>query len=253
MKNPWKSGIKILRPYAFVSALLLPVMIASNFAGERKARFDVLDVGRINIVEKDGTLKLAISNRDLSPGVIERGKALSPGNGRTGLIFYNDEGTECGGLIFSGQKVDGKLTAVGSLTFDQYETDQTLALQYVDDEGRRRSGLSIVDYPSGISTGQWLERNAEIGRMPDGPAKDEARRKLRENSGKPRLYVGRSRDDGASLISLSDAAGRERLRLRVDSAGVARIDFLDERGQVVRSLGEAGVQQVSKAGDQLSK
>ena len=59
------------------------------------------------------------------------------------MIFYNDEGTEDGGLIFSGKKENGKVSAVGSLTFDQYEQDQTIALQYIDDSGQRRAGLAI--------------------------------------------------------------------------------------------------------------
>jgi hypothetical protein len=133
-------ALSVLKPYAVVSAVLLPLVVASNFAGSKTTKLEVLDVERINIVEKDGTLRLTISNKELSPGLIERGKDLTPSRGRTGLIFYNDEGTECGGLIFSGKTADGKTTAVGSLTFDQYETDQAVALQYVDDQGSRRGG-----------------------------------------------------------------------------------------------------------------
>jgi hypothetical protein len=53
----------------------------------------------------------------------------------------------------------------------------------------------------------------------------------------PRLYVGRSRDDGSTLVSMHDADGRERLRLLVDTLGAASIEFLDDGGKVVRRLG----------------
>jgi len=48
-----------------------------------------------------------------------------------------------------------------------------------------------------------------------------------------RLFLGRTRSR-ASAVVLSDPAGRPRLRLQVDSLGVARIEFLDESGAVVR-------------------
>jgi len=47
---------------------------------------------------------------------------------------------------------------VGSLTFDQYEQDQTIALQYVDDSGKRRAGLMIKDYPTIISAMELDEK-----------------------------------------------------------------------------------------------
>jgi hypothetical protein len=47
------------------------------------------------------------------------------------MLFFNDEGTENGGLIFSGPKnKDGKvIDSGGSLTFDQYEQDQIVQIE----------------------------------------------------------------------------------------------------------------------------
>jgi len=152
------------------------------------------------------------------------------------MLFYNEEGTENGGLIFSGKKVDGKVTAVGSLTFDQYEQDQTIALQYVDDNGTRRAGLAITDYSPAISLKDFIDRNNEINRMPDGPEKTAARQQFQSLRPRARLYFGRARNDGSSLVSLSDATGKERLRLRVSTDGDAAIEFLDDQGRVSRRL-----------------
>jgi|SRR5712692_8955904 len=152
------------------------------------------------------------------------------------MIFYNDEGTEDGGLIFGGKRENGKVSAFGSLTFDQYEQDQTIALQYYDQGGTRRAGLAINDWPTSISSMEFDEKWKAMNRMPDGPAKTEERERLRQYRPKPRLYVGRSRDDGKSLVQLSDAEGRPRLQLVVDADGAARIEFLNEGGQVTYAL-----------------
>ena len=56
--------VRFLKAYAFILTLAFIVDIASGFrlAGQ-KTRFDEIDVERINIVEKDGRLKL-VKDRD---------------------------------------------------------------------------------------------------------------------------------------------------------------------------------------------
>src|SRR5215470_3396598 len=120
-----------LQVYAFAVAAVLAVLLMSGFQNTSGTRFGEITVERINIVDKDGRNRMVISNDSRMPGPMIRGELLAPNSGRTGVLFYNEEGTENGGLIFSGRKVDGKVRAVGSLTFDQYEQDQTIALQYV--------------------------------------------------------------------------------------------------------------------------
>jgi hypothetical protein len=230
--------IRVLRALVAACILLCSAVLFLAFARPGKQRFAEIDVERINVVEKDGSLRLVISNEERSSGPIQRGQAFGYSGGtRAGLIFFNDEGTECGGLIFSGKKENGKVTAVGSLTFDQYEQDQTIALQYVDDSGQRRSGLMIQDYPTTISSMAWYEQWKAMNEMPDGPAKAEAREELKQYNPKFRMYAGRGRS-GASLLELADAQGKTRLRLEVDAAGAARIEFLDENGKVTRRLPE---------------
>jgi hypothetical protein len=222
-----------------LNILLCTVVLFLAFSRNDKQRFTEIDVERINIIEKDGSNRLVISNKERSPGPILRGKPFGyPGGTRPGMIFYNDEGTENGGLIFSGKKVDGKVTAVGSLTFDQYEQDQTIALQYVEDSGKRRAGLMIKDYSTTISAMELVEKIRAIEKMPEGPAKTEARNKLNKDMPKFRMYLGRGRN-GSSLIELADAQGRSRLRLKVDLTGSARIEFLDEKGEVTYTLPES--------------
>jgi hypothetical protein len=233
--------MRTLQLYAVAVTAALTVMLLSGFQSNNN-RFSEITVERINVVDKDGHNRMVISNDTRMPGPMQRGQLLVPNNGgRTGMLFYNEEGTENGGLIFSGHKVDGKIAAVGSLTFDQYEQDQTIALQYVDDNGTRRAGLNITDYPTNVSSKEFLDRNSEINQMPDGPEKTAARQQFRTLLPRSRLYIGRARNDGSSLVSLSDANGKERLRLRVMEDGESAIEFLDNQGKVVRSLAASDV------------
>jgi hypothetical protein len=63
--------------------------VLSGFADKSKVvRFEELDVQRLNLVEPDGA--------------IIRGKEHAHTRPDAGLLFFNDEGTEDGGLIFSG-------------------------------------------------------------------------------------------------------------------------------------------------------
>lgn len=237
MESKLEKELRILKAYAIVATLVCGVFFLSAFTIQnRKQRFQEIEAERINIVEKDGSIRLVISNKERSPGPIQRGQPFGyPGGGRAGMIFYNDEGTENGGLIFSGKRENGKVTAAGSLTFDQYEQDQTIALQYVDDSGKRRAGLAINDYSTSISSLEFDEKWKAMNRMPDGPAKTEERQRLRQYLPKLRMYAGRGRD-GNSLVQLSDAEGRPRLQLVVDADGTARIEFLNESGQVTSRL-----------------
>ena len=232
-----QAQLRYLRLHAAVSTLLLIVLIVAGFQRGAPSAFTTIDVQRINVVEPSGGIRLVISNKALSPPPIERGQPFGyqPGN-RGGLIFYNDEGTENGGLIFGGARdASGSYQSVGSLTFDQYEQDQAVALQTIDFAGRRRAGLAINDYPAGVTSSQLDKRRKLAEAMKDSLAKAESLKVLDALGPRQRLYAGRGRD-GAALLSLSDIMGRPRIRLRVDSAGAATIEFLNERGEVVRSL-----------------
>lgn len=232
--------LRWLELYALASSACLVLLLPSAFrlAPRQRQRFSEIDVERINVIDANGGLRVVISNPALAPGILQAGKPISPAGGRSGILFYNDERTEAGGLIFSGRKTNGVVTAAGGLTLDQYNQDQAVALQYVDDGGTRRAGLYVQDYPTTMSTADYIELRRAIDRMPAGTAKDAARARLRDMRARLRVYVGRARDDGASLISLSDGAGKERLRLRVDSAGAASIAFVDATGRVVREISE---------------
>lgn len=232
---------RALRLYAGAVTVALVSLVVTAFTQSQRTRFTEIDVERINVVEKDGRVRLVISNQDRSPPPIERGVPFGyAGGNRPGLIFYNEEGTENGGLIFSGHRDStGGYQSAGSLTFDQFDQDQTVALQYIDQNGRRRSGLAINDYAQGISSLQLDVRYKRADAIKDSATRADSMKVLERFFPRQRAYVGRARD-GSSQLTLSDALGRARLRLAVDSGGTARILFLDEAGHVTSSIPNAG-------------
>ena len=62
-------------------------------------------------------------------------------------------------------------------------------------------------------------------------------RKL-ENNGAPRMFIGKSMDR-ASVVMLQDARGMPRLLLKVDPDGTSSIEFLDDQGKPVKTIGPA--------------
>ena len=202
-----------------------------------KTRLSELDVERINVIEKDGKVRLVISNKARSPGPMHRGQPFGyPGGSRPGIIFLSEEQTEVGGLVFDAKRdTNGRYGAGAGLTFDQYEQDQTVALQYQDNNGRRYAGLSVADYPTDRSSKEFGEQWRAAQRIPDSTTRRRTLDSLDQFAAKPRLYAGRDRN-ASSRVVLYDAGGRPRLRLQVDSMGTASIDFLNDSGRVTRSI-----------------
>ncbi|MCY1702971.1 hypothetical protein [Deinococcus sp. SL84] len=213
-----------------VTALLGVMLFTSGAAGPRQQQLEVLDVQRINIREPDGTLRAVLSGKATLPGAIIRGKEYPHPRQQAGMLFYNDEGTENGGLVFDG--AGG--SSAGSLTFDAYEQDQILQLVGMTQGGRSTAGLMVNDRPQ-RSIAQDLAEQTRLAALPE----QERTRLLSERAengyyGQQRMFIGKT-DDKATIV-LADKSGKPRLQLAVSPEGQASIDFLDDQGAVLKSL-----------------
>ncbi|MEW6210980.1 MAG: hypothetical protein AB1631_21630 [Acidobacteriota bacterium] len=237
METKLQRDVRFLKAYSVALTLLFVVLIASGFT---KNRFDEIDVERINIVEKDGALKMVISNKERVPDPVVSGKTFPrQGEKSPGMIFYNDKGDECGGLVFHGQQKDGRTSAGAALLFDQFNQDQTVGILYSDEGGNRAAGLRVWDRAD-VPVAEQVEKVQAMRNMKDGPEKTEAMKKFQEAAergefGATRVFVGKNRDKSASIV-LSDTRGKPRIRMTVDAAGIARLEFLDETGKAIYSL-----------------
>ena len=243
MDNEIRRELRLLKIYATViTALLGTVSLAAFRQASQKQRFTEIDVERINVVEPDGKLRMVISNRPRSIGPIYKGKPFGyAGGSRPGIIFFNDEGTENGGLTFDGKReADGTFHSQSGFSFDQFNQDQVLYLQYNDRNGRRNMGLTIMDRADVDIYDLVAERDSINKAIPAGPARDSALRKWAQPRNgvplaAPRVYVGRDVSK-AAIVNLSDRNGNTRLRLMVDSLGAPSLEFLDASGTVTSRL-----------------
>lgn len=219
--------LRILKTYAIVSSVLFAVLITLGATGGiERNRFGEIDVQRINIVEPDGTLRMVISDKKHFPGLIIKGKEYpDPNRSAAGMLFYDDEGTENGGLIFGGMKgKDGKAQSYGHLSFDRYDQDQTLVLQASQDGDRRQSGLSVVDRPD------W-----PLADLVHTPRSHWKAFFATHRAAHQRIYLGRNDDKSASL-TLKDQQGRPRIVIKVAADGSPVIQLLDQNGKVTSEM-----------------
>jgi hypothetical protein len=92
----------------------------------RNPSFDTITVQRINVVEPDGTLRMVLTNNNRIPGVIVPGHEYADYGNRkpttaAGILFYDAQATESGGLTFGGRKDSqtGRINRFGHLSFDR--------------------------------------------------------------------------------------------------------------------------------------
>ena len=107
-----RGGPMLTKILVVYSAVVTTVLGGFTLAGTAAARaqdkvqqFDEIDVHRINVRELDGTIRMVISNHARLPGVVANGKHNAPvDRPYAGMLFYNDEGNENGGLVFGGHR-----------------------------------------------------------------------------------------------------------------------------------------------------
>ena len=226
---------RLLLVYSGVLTVVLCVVLLSGAKSEKRARFDEVDVKRLNVIEPDGTVRLIISNKARFPGLIVKGKEYPHDRQTAGMLFFDDEGTEDGGLIFGSKKDEnGKVETWGHLSFDQYQGDQVLTLDAGEEQGNRHSAVQIVDEPD-------IPMDQITSALLLPPAEKQTRLNQLFTTNKPqkRVYLGRSEDRSAALL-LKDAEGRDRIVLKVEADGTPSLKFLDEQGKVIGQLPKEG-------------
>ena len=207
----------------------------------RHEKFDEITVGRINIVEPDGTKRIVISNKAQFPGDFMQGKegARPDRNSFAGMLFINEEGTENGGLIQKGSiAADGKISSGLSLTFDRFRQDQALQLMNNDSAAHQMTGIKINDVPLyTVTSMEDISRFREAARKLPKADQEAYWQKLSDQGrlSNNRIWLGNTRDKGSSL-QLNDAQGRVRMMLLVSADGKAEIQMLDEAGKVTKTI-----------------
>jgi len=232
-----------LRTFAIatVIGMVIVVITAMNKSGNKK--FTEIDVERINIVEKDGTVKMLITNSDRFPTSKNEINGIPSHDFRTrtpGILFFNNDGMEAGGLIFDGVKTENGHQQGLSLTYDQYDGDQVMQLLTQDYmQGDKRVVRSTLVFNDRIPT----ESLSTVLKQTRGMSLEEAKSKIEELAEQgligvvPRLMIGKSRDQNNGLF-LFDDKGTPRAMFYVDKENNAKLDFFDEEGNIIASFPE---------------
>ena len=234
MRRSLRRHLWVLHAYVAVTLVGAVVVASAAFRQTAPQRMGEITVERINVVDDDGTLRMVISNKNrMHPGVMD-GKVIDRPRPVAGMLFFNDEGDEVGGLTYSGRRTDGARTASSGLNLDQLKQDQTIGFGYSESGGRRTAAFQVWDPPD-APLSELIDKLNSANRIQDPQQRATAVRAARESAPpRPRrVYVGKTADRAAT-VALSDANGKPRLAMTVDADGRARIESLDESGKVVQ-------------------
>lgn len=223
-------GIGALIPLTFASAVQQPEPQVTHF--------DEISVNRLNIVEPNGRYRLVLANSARFPGLFMEGREYRH-HSRTGggMLFFNDDGDEVGGLTYRSNAANR--TASAGITFDQYKQDQTVSLLYQESNGNRTAGMRVWDRPD-YSIQPLMEMSDRAARAPNDAERNRIREEMRSfamangGGGAERMFAGKVQED--AVVRLADPQGRPRLVMRVGADGAPSIEFLNETGQVVRRI-----------------
>src|SRR6185437_9965471 len=235
MEKKLKRRIDLLTAYAIFTLLIFGYMAFSSFRKTvNTEKMDELTVKRINVVGEDGSLRMVISNETRQhPGRIA-GKDLAKRKRPAGIIFFNNDGNECGGLIFEVHDTGKVINSGMSFTMDNYNNDQVVQIvnseEYADGKGNVRRGLVINEFPEGSSLPAFMDKYEAIKKIKDSTLR---KRKMDDlmffEGSRRRLFIGRTLNNQSGLF-LYDSAGKPRMEIYVDNTGSPQIKVLDAKG-----------------------
>lgn len=216
--------------------------------------FEEIDVQRINIVEPDGTLRLALFNSVKLKRGLDGDKRQGTGT-ISGMWFYNEEGYEAGGLVFDGKKISGGQKSGIGLMFDGYRQDQTIALQHNEKKDALTSyyedGLRIMSRPDRSDVDEEYDfyklkypetfGDEETPRLPKKVIDSMDLELAKQYKvAKQRIYLGSIRGDTGdgwfdnSGLYIKNKYGRDMIKIYVDKDNTPKIEILDSLGQTVK-------------------
>ncbi len=224
--------VRILKIYAIVLTLVVLALIVymPNF---NNGHYKEITAERINIIEKTGKLRMVISNKEMQhPGRMDN-KDLPTRDRPAGMIFFNDEGDEDGGLVYDGNKNVASMT----YSFDQYKNDQIMQLQYEQDKDGnkivRSYGLNMWDRNDEFTLSKRLAYFDSLKNLKDTNAFNDGIKKLKAAGfTHQRLFVGKNTNGEVGLF-LNDANGKPRLNIYINKQNQPVIETLDEKGRVI--------------------
>lgn len=196
--------MRLLRYYAAAMTLAFAAVLLTG-AKSPPQHFERLSVERLDIVDADGQARVVLANQQRFPPPMLNGQTFKRAVTPAGLVFYDRKGNEVGGLALTDVE-GGKVSA---LAFDNPNMDAIGLMTRIGADGEPIS--------SGLQINQAVPSQVKV--------LDAARQAKR------RIAIQNAGNDAEILMA--DAQGRDRIVMRVDREGQARIEVLDADGKVL--------------------
>lgn len=237
----------ILRTFTVSTLAIITAFLLFAFKTNENQKFKTIDVERINIVETDGTVKMIITNVEQFPNgttTVNGRNVTKDRKKRSGMLYFNEDGIECGGFIYDGSKNENGHSAGLSLTYDQYDGDQVLQLLTVDqgkgDERMVSSSLIFNDRTANLSQQETTKIMEELNRIEDRKLR---RQKYQEYADQgligatPRIVLGKTGSQNNGLFLFGEN-GETKAMFYVDKNNNVKLEVYDENGNVTNSWPE---------------
>lgn len=227
---------KYLSTINFILLLILVTyLLLSNQSKKESSKIiPEITTERLNIVDRTGNKYIVLSNPQRQALATQNGEVINPEQkerNTAGLLFFNEEGDEVGGLVYG-------IDSLGSyqlLTFDQYKNDQIMALrkdEYLENgTWKKQYGLLLQERSDKSSKAVVTEFN-QINKIKDSLTREQ---KLNEYYNNPenlapqRLFLGRTYAENIGLY-LMDKNNKLRLAIYVNPKGEPVLQYVDSLG-----------------------
>jgi hypothetical protein len=225
--------VRILKFYGLILTLIVFSIVIYGFTGNN-GHFKEITAERVNIVERSGKLRMVISNKESQhPGIMD-GETFPKRDRPAGMIFFNDAGDECGGLVYDGEKGNASM----AYSIDQWKNDQVMQLQYEQEQANGKAlksyGLKLWERDDKFTLMRVLRYSDSLKKLNDANAYRSGMEKLKSAGllASQRLFLGRD-EHGEVGLFLNDAKGVLRLKIFINDKNQPVIETLDDNGKVV--------------------
>jgi hypothetical protein len=228
--------IRFLKIYTIILTIVVVPLTVMLFFSINNNHFKDLTTERINIVEPNGQLRMVISNQKYQSSGMTNGNAIARRDRPAGMIFFNNDGDEDGGLVYESNKKGAGMV----YSFDQYKNDQIMQLQYLQNNNNngkmtfRTYGLKLWDRDDDFTLSRAVEYIDSLKKLKDTNAYESGIRKLKAAGklGVQRFFAGKN-ENGEVGLFINDSKGNTRLKIYIDKNDHPSIQILNQKGEIV--------------------
>lgn len=237
MKSNIEKKVNFLMAYAIASTLMICLFSLSSFKAKKEEKsIDEIIAKKITIVGEDNLPRMVLSNENRQHSGRMNGKEWPKRVRPSGIIFFNNQGDECGGLVYQTKEKDGNIISGMSFTMDNYKDDQVVQIlndeYYANGKAYVQRGININQYPTGTNIDDRNKKIEAINTIADEKERKLKLQELFEKEGAVnRVFLGRTKGNSSGLF-LSGPDGKPKMMIYVDEKGNPKIQTFNAKGEV---------------------